>query len=707
MADIFAKKGKSPKPTKLNPAAAMLDKLARGKPKRDPVAKEIERIIGLPLILSVTEEEVEAFCRENQLVESFNAGWRLWPQQVGALLAYDLYDGGFFPVSVGAGKTLISLMVAERAYQNGIERSLLLVPPEVYSQLVNRDITFARQRVPMSVPIMKLGGIKRQKRLAYARSGRQGCYILPYSCLSTKDSSELLEMIQPGLVIADEAHRLKNAGSARTKRMFHRDYGYIIKHQPQMVAMSGTITSKMISDYWQTIRACLKDNCPLPMSSHIVRQWGQVLDAQSEWGGSPQEGDDSFYTEPIMPLVRWAQKNFPDEDFPETIRGFRKAYKKRLNTAPGVVVSDEHEIGTSLLMRNEPGDGTGSEGWDELQKLIEAVKKDFQAPNGDEIDHAIHQFSWLYQLSAGFYNDLYWPAPEVLASERDITVAHAEDLLDRAQHHHMLLQLYHSTLRKWLSRRAKPRLDTPLLVALDMATHGSQHVGPELYDAWNSAKMADFKERPDRRSRPVRVCPYKIVQAADWAQRDVPDGCGAVLWVHHREVGKWLVEELEKRGLDVLHCPAGRKHDEAIGTVGDPVAGGKGDRLVVASISAHSTGKNLQAFSHQFIVQWPRSAVIAEQMMGRLHRSGQEADELVVVTNNTTDSDSLNFAACLNDSCYIHDTTGVRQKLMYASYETPPIVISPAVLKKAGLDPKRLTGEQVQLMRDTFGEMQR
>lgn len=675
----------------------MLDHLAKSKPKRDPVAQEISRIVGLPLILSVTDEEVEAFCRENQLVESFNAGWRLWPQQVGALLAYDLYDGGFFPVSVGAGKTLISLMVAERAYQNGVERSLLLVPPEVFAQLVTRDINYARQHVPLSVPLMKLGGITKQKRLAYARSGRPGCYILPYSCLSTTDSSDLLDMIQPDLIIADEAHRLKNAKAARTKRVFGR-HGYVTKHpEIQMVAMSGTITSKSISDYWQTIRACLKENCPLPTSSHIIRQWGEVLDAKSDWGGAPQEGYDNFYTEPVMPLVRWAQKNFPDEDFPETIRGFRKAYKFRLNTAPGVVVSAEHEIGTSLLMSNKPANKKGMLGMDKLTKLIETVKKDFIAPNGDEIDHAIHQFSWLYQLSAGFYNDLYWPMPEQLAEERGITVSAAEILLERAQHHHMLLQIYHAALRKWLAYRAKPRLDTPFLVGLDMTNNGSSNVGSDLYQAWISAKMADFEDRPDRRSRPVRVCPYKIVQAADWAQRDVPAGCGAILWVHHREVGKWLVEELQRRGLDVLHCPAGRKHDAEIIDLANR------HRIVVASISAHSTGKNLQHFSHQFVVQWPRSAVIAEQMMGRLHRSGQEADELTVVTNNTTDSDALNFAACLNDSCYIHDTTGVRQKLMYAAYETMPIVISPAALKKAGLDPKRLTGEQMQLMRDTFG----
>jgi hypothetical protein len=484
----------------------MLDRLASTKPKRDPVAKEISRIVGLPLILSVTEEEVEAFSRENQLVESFNAGWRLWPQQVGALLAYDLYDGGFFPVSVGAGKTLISLMVAERAYRNDIERSLLLVPPEVFSQLVNRDINYARHHVPISVPLMKLGGITKQKRLAYARSGRPGCYILPYSCLSTTDSSDLLDLIQPDLIIADEAHRLKNARAARTKRIFGK-HGYITKHpDAQMVAMSGTITSKSISDYWQTIRACLKENCPLPTSSHIVRQWGDVLDTKTPtWGpGESVNTYGDFYTEPVMPLVRWAQKHFPDEDFPETVRGFRKAYKFRLNTAPGVVVSAEHEIGTSLLMRNEPAKEDSVPGMEELEDLIERVKKDFIAPNGDEIDHAIHQFSWLYQLSAGFYNDLYWPKPKVLAKERGISVAAADDLLDRAREHHKLLQIYHATLRKWLTYRAKPRLDTPFLVALDMTNNEARNVGSELYGAWLAVKMADFEDRPDRRSRPVR-----------------------------------------------------------------------------------------------------------------------------------------------------------------------------------------------------------
>lgn len=709
MRDIFANiKGKQkPKPTKLNPAAQRLDALQVGRPKRDPVLREIERIVGLPLIHSLTPEETEEFCRANQLVSSYNSGWRLFQQQAGAVLSYDLYEGGFFPVGVGAGKTLISLMIAERAYQNGIERSLLLVPPQVYLQLVNRGLPHARRHVPLSVPFMELGNTSRKKRLGYARSGRPGCYILPYSCLSTTDSSELLELMEPGLIIADEAHNLKNISkSARAKRLFGR-HGYITKNEPQMVAMSGTITAKSVSDYWHIIKACLQENCPLPLSSHIVRQWGQVIDADTGGWTGPEDyhpAYDGFKTEPVMPLVRWAQANFEDDDFPETIRGFRRAYQFRLNTAPGVVKSAEHDIGTSLLMHNEPTIADQeTEGWAKLTELIDGVEQDFKAPNGDEIDHAIHQYGWLYQLTAGFYNDLYWPTEEELAKERGISILDAADLLDKAQWHHKLKQLYNSALRKWLTRRSRPGMDTPFLVGGDMAIHKAKNVGSELYDAWMLAREADFEDRPERRSRPVRVCAYKVDQAVAWAKK-LPEGTGAVLWIHHQEIGLWLMEALKAAGIDAIHCPAGA--NEEISSVGDPEMGGEGDRIVVASIGAHHVGKDLYAFQHQFVVQWPRSAVIAEQMIGRTHRTGQQADELVVVTNNTTDVDDLNFAACLNDACYIHDSIGSRQKLMIASYETPPIVVSPAALKRAGLDPKRLTGEQLQLLQDTFGELQ-
>lgn len=95
---------------------------------------------------------------------------------------------------------------------------------------------------------------------------------------------------------------------------------------------------------------------------------------------------------------------------------------------------------------------------------------------------------------------------------------------------------------------------------------------------------------------------------------------------------------------------------------------------------------------------------MAEQVLGRTHRNGQKADELIVNTNNTLEFDEVIFAACLNDSLYIHQTTGNRQKLIYANYDPTPKIIPSAVLRERGLQPNILTREMVRAMSDKFGE---
>ncbi len=689
-------RGKDPR--KVNPAQRRLDHLRATKPQRDPVAKEIQRIVQLPIEHPPTKEEVEEFCRSNTLAEQFLKGWRLFDCQVGAVMAYDFYKGGFFPIGVGWGKTLISLMIAERAHRaNPKGRTLLLVPSQVYSQLTKSDIAWARRQVPISVQFILLGNKTRKRRLKLAMSRLPGCYILPYSCLSTEDSEILLDEIRPTLIIADEVHMLKNAKAARTMRVKR----FLEEHKPNFVAMSGTITSRSIVDYWHLIKAALKENCPLPLSGHLIRQWSGVLDAVPIVVDNSEPGS-GFYTEPIMPLVRWARKNWPNEEFLENTFGFRAAYKKRLTFAPGVVVTGEQELGCSIVLSDNPVKAPHRrEGWDKLEEAVRVVREEWVAPNGDEIDHAMHQYKWLYELAAGFYNDRYWPTPEEYAATKNLSVQLADKLLEDAMWHHTLLQLYHSALRKWINTRAKQGLDTPMLIGLDMTNNGSKNVGQDLYDCWRQAKDAEFEGMPVRLTRPVRICDFKVMDAVRWAKA-LPEGEGGILWYSNKEIGIWLTESLEAAGLNPLHCPAG-KNDE-IREVGDPELGGKADRIVVASIGAHHVGKNLQAFVHQYIVQWPRSAVIAEQLLGRTHRNGQKADELTVYLSSNTELDVDNFAACLNDTAYIQETTGDRKKLMYASYDPLPKVIDSNLLRRKGLSNKILTGEQMRLLQDKFGE---
>lgn len=657
---------------------------------------EVNRIVDLPVVEPMSPEEVDEYSREHLLAGAYNGGFRLFPTQANAHFAISMYGGLLGPIGVGWGKTLIMLMGAHLAFLNGHDRMMLMLPPEVLDQLVNRDIPWARKRVPLGYPIHVMGGKAMNYRQMLARSGKKGLYIMPYSLLSQKDGEENLNLIAPTWLGLDEAHRVAREGSARAGRIDRYLKGD--GRDTELVALSGTITSKSVMDYYPLARAALKRNCPLPLTSTLARAWGAVIDANvDDWQAEGEDLTRVGGAGPIAPLLDWARKKFPDMRFAQSRDGFREAFRMRLVTCPGVVSSGDADIACSLIFENRPIEKyKEAPGWERLKTLIDQVELMWLTPNGDEIDHAFHTWKWLNELSSGFYNQLTWPTGPEYAKRKNISEQEAEDILHRAKEHHTLGQEYHKSLRQWLGAFAKAGLDTPMLVGNDMARNGPENVGHELYETWKAWKDADFEGRPERDSTAVRICPFKVNAAADWAQHQVPKNAGAILWVSNIEMGAWLHEELNRRNIDCLHAPAGA--NEAIT---DPANAG---RKIVASLTAHGTGKNLQHFQHQCMVQWPRSAKTAEQLLGRLHRNGQEADEISAVTLNTLEFDHVNFAACLNDALYIHLTTGVRQKMIYGTYNPMPKIFPSAVLRRRGAENiKMLNEEQQAFLQEKFG----
>lgn len=660
--------------------------------KRDTAGSlEMERICRLPVVLAPTTEEIDAFCREYVVAEYYDRGFRLFSTQVGAVLAYILYGGIFGPVGVGWGKTLITLMVANLAPElYGIERSMLFVPPQVYSQLTRTDIGWGRKRVGLTVPFILMGNRGLAERASIAASGKRGCYVLPYTYLSTRDAEDLLQQIRPQLLILDEAHNVKNRRAARTKRLTR----YMERAQPQLVGLSGTITSKSIRDYHHLISNALGEWSPLPLSPSMAEGWAQVLDANADFECTSHTGD-------LTPLLNWASYRFPDVELRDNRAGYRKAFNLRLTTAPGVVATGDAEIGVSLLIENQPvADYKQAEGWERCAQLMKDVTELWRAPNGDEIEYGFHQWRHLYELTAGFYYDLRWPTPEQIQDRRRLSLAEAEVYLEQAQAHHLALQEYHRVLRRFLEYGSRAKLDTPLLVANSMAQHGAEHVWPELYERWTAAKDLEFPGMPTRDSIPTEVCDYKVKAIIRWANEH---GKGLV-WYHHDYFGRWCARELERAGVDVLWCPAEgvRKgsNDNILDTANK-------DRIIVASMGGHGTGKNLQHFQNQVFGEFPRQAPLAEQVLGRTHRNGQEADELLIHTLNTLAFDDQNMSACLNDALYQHQTVGARQKLIYASYEPVPKVYPPDFLRERGfVDLKHLDRDAIEFMKEKFGEFE-
>lgn len=650
---------------------------------RDAKMAEVLRICAMPIVFGMEDEELEEFSYKHVLGPAYENNFRLLPTQANSLKAYHHVGGLLAPVGVGLGKTLLSLMIAQHAYEHEDEKIiLLLVPPQVVPQLMN-DLKWARVRVRLTVPIYSFyqQNVKRRRNMAHSRW--PGLYIMPYSLASARDCSDIMEMLRPGLIVADEAHNLSRKNAARTKRIMR----YITKDNPdcRLAGMSGTITDKSILDYYHLAKVALRQWNPLPNETHQANEWAMLLDSIAPT--SQRAG-------PLLPLCQWAAKNFPREDISETREGFRRAYKLRLNTSPGVVASEDQGIKTSLVLHNEKVKLPDTQEAKRLIELIDQVVDEWMTPNGDEIEHAIHQWKWLNELTVGFYNQLIWPTPEKIAEKQGVSLDEARDRLARAQHHHEAHQDYAKLLRDFLQSRSKPGLDTPFLVGGDMAQHGAKNVTPDLYAAWTEMKSREFEGMPERESHAVRICDYKVRRALEWSLQ-VKDGC--ILWVYHQEIGRWLYEMLAEIQAPVLYAPAGADTE-----IIDPA---NRDKIVVASMVAHGTGKNLQHFHEQYFVQWPRSAKLAEQVIGRTHRTGQEADELTVWTNCSRVFDDLNRAACINDALYIHQTTGNRQKLIYGTYDPIPPIFPPEVLREKGLDAKMLNAEQRRMIEEKFGGM--
>jgi DEAD/DEAH box helicase len=683
------------------PGGRLVDRLARKIAEDDnpKAVRDIDRLLRLPLAYPLTSEEVAAVSAMHVKADAPDnpdgTPFRLSRVQAEALASWERYGALFGPIEVGGGKTLISLRVAAMAAEQGLKKTMLVVPAQVLSQLESRDISWVRRRVPLGVPFHFMGGLSRETRLQIAQHTSRGCFVVPYSLLSTADAVDLLNYIRPQLIVFDEAHNLKNKKSARVRRIAH----FIKEARPKVVALSGTITNKRLLDFAHILSWCLGQQSPLPLDADVVSEWGALVDADSQ-GWHPHQ-DRKVGTGPLRPLVNWSNLKFPHDKLEFDVEGFRRSIQNRMLTAPGVVASPADSLGASLVISNLPK----PEGYDtapgmaELQKYDRDVDEKWITPGGDEIEWAMHKFAHRYALSAGLYHRLSWPDAPVWAKQHGLGLAEAESQILRAQEHHAALQAYHRELREWLQYHHLPGLDTPFTLGSEMSRHGDRAVGTKLYSAWRAAKDLQFKDMPERASNPVRVCDYKMRAAARWAKAQ---SRGGVLWYLHQGVGEWLTETLEASGVPAIHCPAGAQWNRLLTDAEAPKR--FAETFAVASISAHGTGKNLQYFDRQLFVQFPRPEEVAQQTLGRLHRPGQEAEEVQAATMVWSTIDEIALTATLSDSVYVFETTASRRKVLFATWNPMPSLVGEGLLARAGADAKKLNIRQRKILEDQFGK---
>lgn len=670
--------------------------------KRDSAVAmaEMRRILEMPVFDRLdSPESILAASRFFLHPRAFADGRRLLPAQANAILQFaqrfskDPKAGLFAPMGVGQGKTLTTLSCAAIALSPAtfglrgaasVNRVMLIIPPNLHAQLTRHDLAWARGMIPLPFKVFDLTS---SKRVEHAQNKAPGLYLFTYSRLSAQDAEEVISQVDPDIIIADEAHNLANRRAARTERFLRllktRERGF--------VALSGTMTSKTILDYAHLALYTLKNDSPLPMDRNELTYWNAALSPNSQAVGyDPNAVDlDTEDYDLFSPLVDWAAKRDPQAfrapaGSPplDTTDVLRTAYSIRRRCCPGVVDSSLEDIGTSLVYDRVISGEYG----EKIREGFERMEEEWIAPNGDEIDYALMKYKWGSELTMGYYNDLRWP------EEGTTHLAEAQEM-------HAASQLYHKALREFFQHRAKPGLDTPFLVGDHFRRHGGG-IDPDLYALWKPLNEMRHKAKeeswPERYAVPVRLDDFKIRAAVKAVGAWSKDEAGAV-WYYHNEVGRWLVEYLRAAFPDrpVIFAPAG-----ADGVILDPLNQAPGC-IVVASISAHGTGKNLQRLTQNLFVEGFPSAKIAEQAVGRSHRTGQTADELTMQILMGTEFDTLRLAACLNNAFYCH-TTMSRQKMIIGQWAFTPEIVSYHKLKTFSGEIDPLTERQQRELKEKF-----
>ena len=667
------------------------------------VDQEIARILKLPYIPAEIQRcpDRDAYAR-TLLSHVCPSDFRLNQYQIDGAYTFETVGGVLGLLGVGIGKTCLSLLIAKIGLQRrGHQRVCIMVPPEVYDQLCKRDLPDMRRKIALDgIPfwIVRGGPLERMRT---ALQPGPGVFIYSYSSLSTRQGYEELMAIAPTLLIQDEAHYLASPSSARTKRWSAvaaevaqaveggRYKGSCTAKRAEVVAMSGTITKKKVADYAHLARRCLRELSPVPIRDGAITAFGNAVDADVTGAGLT---DLDLYRMEL--LIKWAGEHgfYPltdlnSEGVPRTRQeATREAYQLRLRSTPGVVATGNASVGCSLIIAWSEPPRPRTVDADQMAEMMKKVCVDMVTPDGDVIDYGMHSFKWLWELSAGFYNSLTWPTEDWLVEQhlrkgRVISKHEAQALLQGAITHNKLLQVYHKSLRWFLDGQIQPGCDTPMLVGQELTRlregkPAKYRIPHELAEAYNAHKDADFDDLPERHGKPIRICSYKIDAAVEWCRAHAPQnkGPGGLVWYHHPAVGNWIHEKLGEAGI--AHTMAGAGANEAA----------YADGLVIASY-AHSTGKNLQKQSRNLVVELRREATIMEQMLGRTHRQGQEADDVRADVFVSNGFDLALFNSILRDADYIQSTTGMKQRLCYATYAPVIPPTSPHLAYRLGIVP--------------------
>lgn len=586
---------------------------------------------------------------------------RLKPVQAWALYELGTIGGLFAPITVGGGKTLISLLapIVMRSH-----RPLLIVPAGLVEKTKrDKEVLEQHWHLPLFIRIMSYEWLGRVQAGADPATGRKGA----------------LEEWDPDLIVLDECHRAKNNRNAAVARRITRFFRDQKKNKRALVvganghrnevrelhaaALSGTVTKRSILDYAHILTWCLPAQLlPIPTHWHDLAMWSEALDEK--------KGDFA----PMDPgALEILCVDDADRELWKTDRqtAARKTFRRRLVETPGVVATHETQVDASIVVR-----GLKCDVGPAVDAAFDHLRSHWETPDGWTIPDGMTLARHARELSLGFFYvwdprpPVEWEMPRkawhafvrkvlkhsrTLDSELAVRKSVASDLEPK------LPEQWRACMRELLlppADRKKRVLGTEQRVEYSaqlVAVVGALTKDEDELEGWVSGlQWKGVQDTFVPNTRPVWIDASACEFAAKWADKNV-----GILWSEHKCVGERLRDEFGlsyygRKGLDV----SGKfidNHDTK--------------SSLVASRPANSEGRNLQGWNKNFILSLLPNGARNEQLLGRTHRPGQFADEVTFefLVSCREHLEALDQAT--NDARYIEHSTGSPQKLLLATHD--------------------------------------
>jgi hypothetical protein len=429
--------------------------------------------------------------------------------------------------------------------------------------------------------------------------------------------------------IVHNCHYLKNYRAGRTRRVTR----YMREHpDARFVGVSGTVMKGSVRDFAHLLRWALKDRAPIPTTDDEVTVWADALDEKVNPLGRrrPEALFELSGSDGGRELAQLLNVHEQDD-----ITRARRVFQSRLLETRGVVASSRTDGVTCSLrvsaLEYQPSAITE----EHIRSMRHGVKdargkfvvRPWMTPDGWAFSNPIEFRMYLRQLALGFHS-VWDPRPPLEWMEaRRNWASFVRETLEQSQSIDTELQVANEVDRG--------RLVTDTL-ARWRAVRDTFTIQPK--DVWHDDAA--------------------LAACAAWMER-----ARGIVWCEHR----FFARRLAALTGAVYYGANG------LSDAGESITVVKPGRAIIASVQANATGRNLQMFAANLVTSCPPSAQIVEQLIGRTHRDGQEADEVTVDVLVGCREHHDAFQRALDGAQAAADTLGHDQKLLLADVVMPDI----------------------------------